>query len=140
MQTEKDVLVDIGCGDGELLLRVAAVTGCTTYGFDISDTLIRHAAAAAGAEGALLVACRPLCLRLRPFFHRLHSSRLRLNFPAARSTATSKASERALSARCHFVRASFLDPAFALPEGATAVYLYLLDEALVKLRGLLQAR
>lgn len=42
-QTERDVLVDIGCGDGELLLRAAALSGCTAYGYDISETLIRRA-------------------------------------------------------------------------------------------------
>lgn len=58
----------------------------------------------------------------------------------SRSTATAKAAARSLSSRAHFARASFLDPSFALPEGTTVVYLYLLDHALEKLRDILQVR
>lgn len=42
-QSERDVFVDIGCGDGELLLRAAAASGCSVHGYDISETLIRRA-------------------------------------------------------------------------------------------------
>lgn len=140
LQTEKDVLVDIGCGDGELLLRAAAASGCTVYGYDISETLIRR-----GRAAGRVCCSQDHSADAPPCHHcenRLdwtsHGPRPATVDPCR--TATAKASARNLSSRAHFACASFLDPAFSLPRETTAVFLYLLDHALEHLRGLLQAR
>ena len=84
-----DCLLDVGCGDGELLLRAAALTGCSALGLDIQPALIGRA-------------------RLR-------------------------AAERGLQGRCRFEQADCFAHGWSLPAEATAVYLYLTDDALAAL-------
>lgn len=44
-----DVLYDLGCGDGRLLIRAAERTGCTGVGIDIDPAQLSAAVAAAAA-------------------------------------------------------------------------------------------
>jgi SAM-dependent methyltransferase len=44
-----DVLYDLGCGDGRLLVRAAERTGCTGVGIDVDPAQLRAAEAAAEA-------------------------------------------------------------------------------------------
>ena len=46
-----DVVLDIGCGDGSMLLEVVRRSGCCGLGVDISSVLVRQALASAAAQG-----------------------------------------------------------------------------------------
>jgi SAM-dependent methyltransferase len=46
-----DLVVDVGCGDGQLLLKIVAAAGCCGLGLDISEALVRQARARARADG-----------------------------------------------------------------------------------------
>jgi predicted RNA methylase len=46
-----DVVMDIGCGDGNVLLAISRLTDCCCFGVDISEQLVREARAQARAQG-----------------------------------------------------------------------------------------
>ncbi len=49
--TENDVLYDLGCGDGRILVAAARQSGCRAVGFDIDPKLVRLARENAEANG-----------------------------------------------------------------------------------------
>ena len=49
--SEKDVLVDLGCGDGTVLVYVARLIGCVAVGFDIRRECVESSQRAAVREG-----------------------------------------------------------------------------------------
>ncbi|NIR35472.1 MAG: methyltransferase domain-containing protein, partial [Actinobacteria bacterium] len=46
-----DVVVDLGCGDGRLVVAAASAFGCRSVGVESSETLARKAEASAAAAG-----------------------------------------------------------------------------------------
>ncbi len=49
--TEDDVLYDLGCGDGRIMIAAAEQSGCRAVGFDINPELVRLARENAKANG-----------------------------------------------------------------------------------------
>ena len=47
----RDTLLDLGCGDGRVLIRAAARTGCHCVGVDVDEKLLAAARAEALSEG-----------------------------------------------------------------------------------------
>ena len=70
--TADDVLWDLGCGDGRVLLQAAAQYGCRCVGLDIDADCIRDATAQAAACG----------LKKRCVFANLRSSKFSASIPS----------------------------------------------------------
>ncbi|CAN0217959.1 unnamed protein product, partial [Phaeothamnion confervicola] len=49
--TVSDVIADVGCGDGRVLLAAAAVIGCRGIGIDVSPECIAVARESSSAAG-----------------------------------------------------------------------------------------
>ncbi|KAL1495966.1 hypothetical protein AB1Y20_014607 [Prymnesium parvum] len=64
--TSSDVLWDLGCGDGRILLQAAAQYGCTCVGLDIDAACVADARAAAAAH-AVDDRCTFLCADMMAF-------------------------------------------------------------------------
>jgi ribosomal protein L11 methylase PrmA len=49
--SENDLVYDLGCGDGRILVAAAKEAGCQAVGFDIDSNLVRQAREKAEANG-----------------------------------------------------------------------------------------